>query len=1066
MTRSQNFAIVPRILILIICVSIVCILLSQQQVQGEKEPVWNASLNSGLTKVSMSRDGAYSLVATGNEISLFDNDNGEPVWSDSLPSPVSDIDISSSGSVIAVGTQERLLVYQGPDMQLLWGQNFSQGVDMVVLSDSGSYLSSLNGSQISYFSSQNSVPIWQHNFSSPVSHITIDANGDTIVLGFSNETASLHDRNGSNPIRTFPTIGHVNVVDISDDGVHFVVGTANDTIHLFHRDENESLMNYSLDGPVTKIELSADGSKIVSVSADSILSLFSSAEEDPLWTFSTPGSITSVAFSNDGQYIAIGSDDSRIRFFNGNSNSPLWFAKPNFTTIDLAISRDGYHVFAGSTDGASDTELLLFAKVMAIIDDISPNPALRNYEVEFRGNGTTDEGQIVRYLWWSDIEGELYNGSNDRWEMAYLDPGVHTITLKVMNGQGFWSHSVTTDLVIGIKPVAVNELMNPNPAQDTYRIFFQANSTEGLSNLTEYSWRSNINGEFYLGENSTFYYSQLDPGEHIIYLKVRSNLGFWSDEITSALVINDRPEVSILSITPNPAGIGESIYFRSNAYDENNVIPNYVWTSDIDGEFYNGSEPDIYFSSLSLGQHAITLQVVDSAGFWSLKALGEVTVAPKPVALIDSISPSYIFVGQNVSFSALAVVDGSVETYRWTSDIDGLTYEGPLAKINVTGFSHGIHTITLMVMDDSGIWSEGVDETINVVPIPFFKSTYVGGGNILLEWTMEIESTPGARVNGNTINLVNVSSQMNHSIIIPVDIGNNSFYLDFELPDGKTFSSPKFYVDHEKTGIFENQPREIILKKNEYRVVVIAARDEDNKVSGPADDDATYELMFTASNPVDVLFMDENNYREYRSALNTGSEEAIDYYVTGSILSTTGGSLVVTLVKSDIFYFVFDNTQHPEAGTSSSTSITIQHSLFLVEAPLDSPDRDPTRETFTIMGGGDGGDSGTSIIGILFIILIVIFIAFAGLLLGLNQGYISESQLPPFLVKLTGKSQSDDGWPDSSDADDDSLADDDDSTEEDDYPEEEQEWEGDDEDGQDGTDQEDDEADQDDEDYD
>lgn len=58
----------------------------------------------------------------------------------------------------------------------------------------------------------------------------------------------------------------------------------------------------------------------------------------------------------------------------------------------------------------------------------------------------------------------------------------------------------------------------------------------------------------------------------------------------------------------------------------------YVWSSDLDGEFYNDTEATIVVEGLSNGTHTLSLQILDELGFWSSVATTEVTIegVPRP----------------------------------------------------------------------------------------------------------------------------------------------------------------------------------------------------------------------------------------------------------------------------------------------------------------------------------------------------------------------------------------------------------------------------------------------------
>ena len=74
----------------------------------------------------------------------------------------------------------------------------------------------------------------------------------------------------------------------------------------------------------------------------------------------------------------------------------------------------------------------------AVIDSISPNPALPGAVVEFTGHGAdSDGGDIFAYSWRSNIDGVL--SSSASFSTSVLSTGQHTIYFKVQDDMGSWS---------------------------------------------------------------------------------------------------------------------------------------------------------------------------------------------------------------------------------------------------------------------------------------------------------------------------------------------------------------------------------------------------------------------------------------------------------------------------------------------------------------------------------------------------------------------------------------------------------------------------------------------------
>lgn len=82
----------------------------------------------------------------------------------------------------------------------------------------------------------------------------------------------------------------------------------------------------------------------------------------------------------------------------------------------------------------------------AVIETITPNPAVLGEEVIFEGYGTDYESSIAGYRWRSNIDDTLSNSSS--FASSVLSAGIHTITFQVQDDDGAWSDPVTQILTV------------------------------------------------------------------------------------------------------------------------------------------------------------------------------------------------------------------------------------------------------------------------------------------------------------------------------------------------------------------------------------------------------------------------------------------------------------------------------------------------------------------------------------------------------------------------------------------------------------------------------------------
>jgi hypothetical protein len=85
-----------------------------------------------------------------------------------------------------------------------------------------------------------------------------------------------------------------------------------------------------------------------------------------------------------------------------------------------------------------------------------------------------------------------------------------------------------------------------------------------------------------------------------------------------------------------------------------------------------------------------------------------------PLAYIDSVSASQVFVGEKVKFAGHAVSStGQVVAYTWRSSVNGNLSQ--LASFETDKLTAGTHTIWFRAQDNYGNWSDEVGANLNVV---------------------------------------------------------------------------------------------------------------------------------------------------------------------------------------------------------------------------------------------------------------------------------------------------------------------------------------------------------------
>jgi hypothetical protein len=175
------------------------------------------------------------------------------------------------------------------------------------------------------------------------------------------------------------------------------------------------------------------------------------------------------------------------------------------------------------------------------------------------------------------------------------------------------------------------------------------------------------------------------------------------------------------SITPNPAILGEDVFFSGHGEDDGAIV-NYSWRSSINGIL--ASTATMVTNELSTGEHTIYFSVEDDDGVWSAETEYPLRIHRRPTAIIDSISPNPANQGEAVSFSGHGTDDGIITAYEWYSDLQGTDPISTGAGFETATLTVGDHEISFRVMDSDGVWSEFdyLDIHINQIPLAFIQA--------------------------------------------------------------------------------------------------------------------------------------------------------------------------------------------------------------------------------------------------------------------------------------------------------------------------------------------------------
>jgi len=340
---------------------------------------------------------------------------------------------------------------------------------------------------------------------------------------------------------------------------------------------------------------------------------------------------------------------------------------------------------------------------LAYIDSVFDEIQNQWEEITLSGHGKAYES-IIRYAWVSSLDGEIHNESYPEFSISSLSNGTHQISLKVQDNSQNWSEEITTQLIINGRPVGYIDSISPEASQEHQNITFIGHGQDdGV--VTNYLWRSSIDGTLYDGPNPTFTRSDLTPGQHTILFSVQDDHGYSSMEEISSINVNGKPVAQIQSIDPNPAIEGQIISFTGAGIDEGTIV-RYVWNSSIDREIFNGTESTFPSTDLTVGTHTISLRVMDDFDTWSDEVILPLTVTadtvPPQISISNPKDGSKVkgiinITGRASDNSRILSIDYRIlETNEWQS-ASGTTNWSIL--LNTTQFDDGNQIIQIRASD-------------------------------------------------------------------------------------------------------------------------------------------------------------------------------------------------------------------------------------------------------------------------------------------------------------------------------------------------------------------------------
>ena len=247
---------------------------------------------------------------------------------------------------------------------------------------------------------------------------------------------------------------------------------------------------------------------------------------------------------------------------------------------------------------------------------------------------------IISQEYWLDGHASGAQSVTPTIDLSDLSSGLHTYSMRVQDSEGKWSPVVTRYFI-----VPHTELLGTSV---TERVYWLDNQVATRSSLSSSPAQISL--------------SELKPGLHTLSVRVKDDAGVWSPLVTKYFIV-PRTELSGTSVT-------ERVYWLDNQVATRSSL--------------SGSPAQISLSELTPGLHTLSLRVKDDVGVWS------------PLVTKYFIVPRTELSGTSVTEREYWL-DNQVATRSSLLDSP--------AQISLSELKPGLHTLSVRVKDDAGVWS-------------------------------------------------------------------------------------------------------------------------------------------------------------------------------------------------------------------------------------------------------------------------------------------------------------------------------------------------------------------------
>ena len=273
----------------------------------------------------------------------------------------------------------------------------------------------------------------------------------------------------------------------------------------------------------------------------------------------------------------------------------------------------------------------------------------------FSAAATAQTKNIAERQYWLDgniAEAQTLADSPTSISIGDLKPGLHSLTVRVKDSDGLWSSQVAKYFIVPIADTSVSD-------NDIV--------------LHQYWIDGNLEGQVSsTSKPSAIVISSLKPGLHSLTVRVKDKAGLWSSQVAKYFIVPT-------------AETGSS--------DDKEIVEHQYWIDGkIEAKVSSATQPDIIdIGTLKPGLHSLTVRVKDSDGLWSSQ-----------VAKYFIVPTAETTVGEKSIVEHQYWIDGNLNAI--------ISSPTQLSTIDISNpqLKPGLHSLTVRVKDNTGVWSSQV----------------------------------------------------------------------------------------------------------------------------------------------------------------------------------------------------------------------------------------------------------------------------------------------------------------------------------------------------------------------